>query len=399
MHLPVSLYIGLRYSQSRKGNAFISFITLFSVTGILLGVMALTIVSSVMNGFEAELKKRILGVIPHILLKPAAPDSDWQQHLQQQYPVLDVSRLLQTEALIQSPRQMTAVMLQGVDVSAIPQFLQHSLLLGDWQSLEQQRYSIMLGRELAKQLDVHLGQQIRVLLAQGGSYTPLGWMPRQRLFTVAGYLDTGSELDTVIAITALDDLSRLLPAEQREVSWRLSLQEPFQAPVLAAQLQQQGHFSLVQDWRQSHGKLFAAVAMEKAMMSLMLLLIVAVAAFNIVSALVMMVTEKQAEVAILKTQGMTDRALFTVFAVQGFLNGFIGAVLGVVLGVLISWQLNPLLALFSLQLAGGIELPVVMKLSQILSIFASALGLTLLAVLYPAWRAVKLNPAEILRDE
>ncbi len=131
----------------------------------------------------------------------------------------------------------------------------------------------------------------------------------------------------------------------------------------------------------------------------MLLLIVAVAAFNIVSALVMMVTEKQAEVAILKTQGMTDRALFTVFAVQGFLNGLLGALLGVVLGVLISWQLNPLLALFSLQVAGGIELPVVMKLSQILSIFASALGLTLLAVLYPAWRAVKLNPAEILRDE
>jgi lipoprotein-releasing system permease protein len=169
--------------------------------------------------------------------------------------------------------------------------------------------------------------------------------------------------------------------------------------LLAARLSQEPGFSSVTDWRDSHGKLFAAVAMEKAMMWLMLLLIVAVAAFNIVSALVMMVTEKQAEVAILKTQGMTDRALFLVFAVQGMFNGIVGALLGVVLGVLGSWQLNNLLTLLGVQVAGVPELPIVMDVSQIGSIFASALGLTLAAVLYPAWRAVKINPAEILRDE
>jgi lipoprotein-releasing system permease protein len=195
MHLPVSLYIGLRYSQSRKGNAFISFISLFSVAGILLGVMALTIVSSVMNGFEAELKKRILGVIPHVLVKTGQPPESWQPALSRQYPLTDITPLLQTEALVQSPRQLTAVMLQGLDPQALPGFLQQSLLLGDWQSLLSQRYSIMLGRGLAEQLEVSLGQQIRVLLASGGNYTPLGWMPRQRLFTVAGFIDTGSEVD------------------------------------------------------------------------------------------------------------------------------------------------------------------------------------------------------------
>ncbi|GHG66977.1 ABC transporter substrate-binding protein [Alishewanella longhuensis] len=399
MHLPVSLFIGLRYSQSRKGNAFISFMTLFSVAGILLGVMALTIVSSVMNGFEAELKKRILGVIPHLVVHTETENADWQAQLRKQAGVQDITPFLQTEALVQSSRQLTAVMLQGLEPEHLPQFLQQSLVLGNWQTLSEQRYSVMLGRGLAQQLEVYVGQQIRVMLAQGGSYSPLGWMPRQRLFTVAGIIDTGSEVDELIVVTAQQDLARLLPERERKTAWRVSLQEPFQAPLLGTQVASMPNISQVQDWRQSHGKLFAAVAMEKAMMWLMLLLIVAVAAFNIVSALVMMVTEKQAEVAILKTQGMTDRALFLVFAIQGLLNGVIGAVFGVIAGILGSWQLNNLLALTGMQVAGGIELPVLMNLPQIFSIFVSAIGLTLLAVVYPAWRAVKINPAEVLRDE
>ncbi len=399
MHLPVSLFIGLRYSQSRKGNAFISFITLFSVAGILLGVMALTMVSSVMNGFEAELKKRILGVIPHLVVQTQNEDSPWPAQWRTQTGVLDVTPLLQTEALVQSSRQLTAVMLQGLDPNNLPKFLQQSLLVGQWQTLSSQRYTVMLGRGLAEKLDVHPGQQVRILLAQGGSYTPLGWMPRQRLFTVAGIIDTGSEVDELIMVTAQQDLARLLPVQQRRLAWRISLAEPFLAPVMAEQLQQNPELSKVEDWRQSHGKLFAAVAMEKAMMSLMLLLIVAVAAFNIVSALVMMVTEKQTEVAILKTQGMQDRDVFLVFATQGMFNGVLGAFFGVIAGVVGSWQLNNLLNLFGLQVAGTVELPVLMDVTQIMQIFLSALALTLLAVVYPAWRAVKINPAEVLRDE
>ncbi|WP_310503074.1 lipoprotein-releasing ABC transporter permease subunit [Rheinheimera pacifica] len=399
MPLPVSLLIGLRYSQSRKGNAFISFITLFSVAGIFLGVMALTIVSSVMNGFEGELKKRILGVIPHLVVTtPANSLQHWQQPLLTDAAVLQITPFLQAEALVQSPRQLTAVLLQGVTADALPAFMQQSLLVGNWQDFASQRYSVVLGRALAEQLEVSVGDPVRFMLPQAGSYTPMGWVPRQRLFTVSGILETGSDVDKLIAVTALDDLTRLLNAGGKEQQWRVTLKEPFSAPALGAKLATDPGLK-VQDWRQSHGKLFAAVAMEKAMMWLMLLLIVAVAAFNIVSALVMMVTDKQAEIAILKTLGMTDRQLFTVFAVQGISNGLAGAVSGAVAGVLLCWQLNPLLHLFGLSVAPGVELPVDIQLEQILLILLSALALTLMAVWYPAKRAVAINPADILRDE
>lgn len=399
MQLPVSLFIGLRYSQSRKGNAFISFITLFSVAGIFLGVMALTIVSSVMNGFEGELKKRILGVIPHLLVTSSAEHADnWQHSVLQQPGVLQVSPFLQTEALVQSPRQLTGVLLQGVTMDALPAFMQQALIVGSWQQFASQRYAVVLGRGLAEQLEVSVGDKLRFMLPQAGSYTPMGWVPRQRLFTVSGILDSGSDVDKLIAVTALDDLSRLLSAGAQQQQWRITLAEPFAAPQFAQQLAVDSSLQ-VQDWRQSHGKLFAAVAMEKAMMWLMLLLIVAVAAFNIVSALVMMVTDKQAEIAILKTLGMTDNQLFNVFAVQGLSNGVAGAAGGALAGVLLCWQLNPLLALLGLQLAPGIVLPIDIQFDQLLFILLSAIALTVLAVWYPARRAVSINPADILRDE
>ncbi|SEA28353.1 lipoprotein-releasing ABC transporter permease subunit [Alkalimonas amylolytica] len=405
MQLPVSLWIGLRYSQSRKGNAIISFMTLFSIAGIFLGVMALTLVSSVMNGFEAELKKRILGVLPHLIVQPVAQTpANWQSELSERYPgIVQISPFIQAEALVQSPRQLMPVQLQGVDTEQLPDFMAQSLVRGQWQQLAQQRFPIVLGRELADELEVGLGDSLRLSLAQGGSYTPLGWMPRQRLFQVVGVLETGSELDQVLAVVKLEELQRLVQqpgaGSAESVQWRIQLQDPFVAPAMGNRLVRDGYFPQVQDWRQSHGKLFAAVAMEKAMMWLLLLLIVAVAAFNIVSALVMMVTEKQAEVAILKTQGMQNHQLFTIFAVQGMSNGVIGAVLGAIAGILLSGSVNTLLAFFGLHIAGGVELPVVMKGSQILMIVCSALLLTFLAVLYPAWRAVQIQPAEVLRDE
>lgn len=403
MQLPIPLYIGLRYSQSRKGHAFLSFITLFSVTGIFLGVMALTLVSSVMNGFEADLKRRILGVLPHLVVttETAVPDqenSDWPTVLRQQNPAItQVSPFLQTEALIQSSKQLSGTLLQGVDVTQLPQFLQSSLQIGDWQQFGAARYQVMLGSALADKLRVQVGQQVRLLLPSGGSYTPMGWMPRQRRFTVAGIFQSGSEVDKVVAVLRLEDLQKLSPSPQP--SWRVSLAEPFDSPRLTPLLEHVPGVKQVVDWRHTHGKLFSAVAMEKAMMWLMLMLIVAVAAFNIVSALVMMVTEKQREVAILKTQGMTNRQLFLVFAVQGMSHGVVGAISGGLVGLMLCFQLNPLLEMLGLQLLPGIELPVAVKPLQVLSIVLAALALTAAAVVYPAWRAVQIEPAEILRDE
>ncbi len=286
LQFPLSVRIGLRYSQSRKGHGFLSFITLFSVTGIFLGVMALTIVSSVMNGFEAELKKRILGVIPHLIVQSEATQQVDIAALQQQYPqILQATPYLQLEALAQSPGQLTAVLLQGVEPTQIPAFLQQSLVAGAWSDLTKQPYSVILGAGLADELKVGPGQQIRLLLAEGGSFTPMGWLPRQRLFTVAGLINTGSEVDNGVALVHLPDLKRLGSKAKEAPQWRLSLTEPFAAPALANEISNFPAVAKVTDWRDSHGKLFSAVAMEKAMMWLMLLLIVAVAAFNIVSAL------------------------------------------------------------------------------------------------------------------
>jgi lipoprotein-releasing system permease protein len=401
MQLPIPLLIGLRYSQSRKGHAFLSFITLFSVTGIFLGVMALTLVSSVMNGFEGELKKRILGVLPHLVVSVESADAnktDWPTLLQQQDKrIQSVSPFLQAEALIQSSKQLTGVLLQGVDVDQLPPFLQSSLQMGDWQQFADSKYQVMLGSKLAEKLKVRPGDSVRLLLPAGGSYTPMGWMPRQRLFTVAGIFESGSEVDKVTALVLLRDLRRLVPGAHTQ--WRLSLTDPFLASAVEPHISALTGVTAVVDWRQSHGRLFAAVAMEKAMMWLMLLLIVAVAAFNIVSALVMMVSDKQREVAILKTQGMTDRQLFLVFAVQGMSHGVVGAISGAVVGVLLCWQINPLLSLLRLQLVPGMELPVQLQPLQVFMIVVAALLLTALAVVYPAWRAVQIEPAEILRDE
>ncbi|OEY71010.1 hypothetical protein BI198_08080 [Rheinheimera salexigens] len=397
MQLPVSLWIGLRYSQSRKGNAFISFISLFSIAGIFLGVMALTIVSSVMNGFEGDLKKRILGVIPHIIVEADNDNLAWQQKLAADNSVLQLSPFLQTEALVQAPRQLTGVVMQGVTIDALPSFMQHALMQGSWQQFASQRYAVVLGRGLAEQLNVSVGAQVRLMLANAGSYTPMGWVPRQRLFTVTGILDTGSDVDRVIVVTGLADLQRLL-SQPDTTAWRITLADPFTAPLLSAKLAQDPSLK-VTDWRQSHGKLFAAVAMEKGMMWLMLLLIVAVAAFNIVSALVMMVTDKQAEIAILKTLGMTDKQLFNIFAMQGISNGVVGAISGAIAGILLSWQLNNILSVLGLHISSVAVLPIDIQLQQILLILLSAVMLTLLAVWYPARKAVRVNPAEILRDE
>jgi lipoprotein-releasing system permease protein len=396
MQVPVSLFIGLRYSQSRKGNAFLSFITLFSVAGIFLGVLALTVVSSVMNGFEGELKKRILGVIPHLIVHSS--DTTLPARLPQQFPAIaQISPFLQSEALIQSSKDLTGAMLQGVDVNALPTFLQQSLQQGDWQDFAASRYQVVLGSALADKLRVQLGQQIRLMLPTGGSYTPLGWMPRQRNFTVAGIFDTGSEVDKVVVLLRLQDLQKL--TGNKETAWRVGLNDAFLAPQLQQDISQLAGVSEVTDWRQSHGKLFSAVAMEKAMMWLMLLLIVAVAAFNIVSALVMMVTEKQREVAILKTQGMTNQQLFYVFAAQGMSHGVTGALTGAVAGVVLTLSLNDLLALLGLQLVQGMTLPVILQWTDVLLIMLSAVLLTALAVIYPAWRAVQVEPATVLRDE
>lgn len=405
MFQPLSLFIGLRYSRASKGNSFISFISFFSIAGIALGVLSLIVVVSVMNGFEAQLKDRILGVIPQIIIADGKTRINrWQpmaQQLKQQQQITNVQPFVQSEAMIQASGGIEGVMLQGI-------FQQHyapiksSLISGRWDSLYEKKYAVVIGHYLASKLRVSIGSSVRIMVAGASNYTPLGRMPRQRKFTVVGIFDTGSEIDDKVIFSSGKDVAKMLRFKVGKISGiRLYLDDAFAAPQIAAKLQQQYPQHSITDWRQSYGKLFAAVQMEKKMMWLMLGLIVAVAAFNIVSALVMMVTEKQGEIAILKTLGLDNARVQKIFVVQGLYNGLWGAVAGVVLGVLVTAMLNPLLNALGISVIsadyGG--LPILMRSSEVLWIALSAIVLSFIATLYPAYKAANIKPVEILRYE
>ncbi|WP_111980070.1 lipoprotein-releasing ABC transporter permease subunit [Algibacillus agarilyticus] len=407
----LSLFIASRYSRSKQRNSFISFITFFSVAGITLGVLALIIVVSVMNGFESELKNRVLGVIPHIVIKQNAEHTTTEKHdfslLTARDDVLGVTPFLQTESMIQSPTDMRAIMLQGINPQQAEQLsvIANHMVYGHINTLQPRRYNVIVGRALAGQLNLHVGDQVRLMLVEKTSYTPMGRMPVQRNFNVTGIFDAGSDVDSQVALIHYDDAARLLRKPKNSVtSHRIYLVDAFNYRDVNAFIAQQYPNLTSVDWRQSQGKLFSAVKMEKNMMWLMLCLIVAVAAFNIVSALVMVVSEKQGEIAMLKTMGLAPRPIQAIFILQGLYKGCIGALLGTILGVIITLFLNDILSLFgaSIFAAPGYSvsgLPIDLRLPQVAVISVSAIAMSLLATLYPSYRAANTQPANVLRYE
>ena len=413
MFHPLSLFIGLRYSRARKSQGFVAFINLFSTLGIFLGVLALVIVSSVMNGFERELKRRILGVVPHVQVMPTQGGrlADWQPL------AAELTRLPGVAAAV--PTTTTQAMVQGGDS------LQGALLLGAWPergesvdavaqhvvagsfaALQAGSYRIILGRGLAARLDVTVGDRVRVLIAEGSVLTPLGRMPSQRLFEVAGLFELGAEIDTQAAYVHGQDLGRLLRLGGDGVQGvRLYLQDPFSAAGLLPQVAAlAGTEAKVDSWNSSHGRLFGAVRMEKRMMWLLLSLIVAVAAFNIVSALVMMVNEKRRDVAVLRTLGLGAASIRQVFLVQGMASGVLGGLLGVLAGSVFVLNIEWFTYTLNLPLAYGSglnrqPLPVDYRAVDVALIALFSLLLCALAAWYPASRAARVQPAEALRYE
>ncbi|MBB6055460.1 lipoprotein-releasing ABC transporter permease subunit [Tolumonas osonensis] len=404
---PVSLAIGLRYAGARGDNRFASFISIFSTFGIAIGVMALIVVSSVMNGFEAQLKDRILGVVPHGVITTASGQlPEWQQYQQTvtQLPhVQAAAPFITTEGMVQSPGSLAPVILQGINPQHYPQqdLLRKTLGEPALNRLEPGKFNIILGGALAQKLGVMPGDKVRVLVSEGSRFTPMGRVPSQRLFHVVALFDVGSPVDDQIALIHLDDARRLLryPAES-VTGWRVWLDDAFQTEDIAKTSLPS---SLVfQDWRKERGELFRAVAMEKHIMSLMLVLIILVAAFNILSSLVMVVLDKQGEVAILRTMGMQSKTVMKIFMVQGLWSGVFGGLIGAVGGVILTNYLNPILRVLGLNLymdAGGSGLPVELQISQVLLIACGALLMSFMATLYPAWRAAHIRPAEALRYE
>ncbi|MEZ9231225.1 lipoprotein-releasing ABC transporter permease subunit LolC [Vibrio amylolyticus] len=402
MHLPISFFIGLRYLRGRSGDRFSRFVSYMSTAGITIGVMALITVLSVMNGFEAQLKSRILGVLPQAVItqdndKTTLTDNP-PQFIADMSTQKEPEPLVRSEAVIQSASQLTAGMMLGISPEEQDPIEQH-LIAGRLSDLKKGQYQVFLGHSLARSLNVTTGDKVRLMVTSASQFTPLGRIPSQRNFTVAGLFNTGSDVDAQLMVTHISDAARLLRYSEETVSgWRLFFEDPFVVADLADSALPDGwHWS---DWREQRGELFQAVRMEKNMMGLMLGLIVGVAAFNIISALIMVVMEKQSEVAILKTQGMNDHQIMGVFMVQGASSGIIGALAGGTLGVLLASNLNSMLeglgvALFSV---GG-HLPVLINPSQIIIVVLLAVMLSLFATLFPSYRASSVKPAEALRYE
>lgn len=399
MYQPVALFIGLRYMRGRATDRFGRFISWLSAIGITLGVLALVTVLSVMNGFERELEGNILGLMPQAVVSQPAGRIDPQQFPASALKLEGVNRvapLTTADVVLQSSHNVSVGVMLGLApgeqdplLPYIEQGPRHIPAAGS--------YQVILGAQLANQLGVQIGDKLRLMVPSVSQFTPMGRMPSQRLFTVAGIYAANSEVDSYQILVNQQDASRVMLYPAGNITgWRLW----FDHPLAVDEIDQHAlpAKAVWKDWRERKGDLFQAVRMEKNMMGLLLSLIVAVAAFNIITSLGLLIMEKQGEVAILQTQGLTRRQIMTVFMVQGASAGIIGSLCGALLGILLASQLNHLLPVIGLLLDGA-ALPVDIHVGQVVIITLSAMILALLATLYPSWRAATVQPAEALRYE
>jgi len=399
MYQPVALFIGLRYMRGRASDRFGRFVSWLSAIGITLGVMALVTVLSVMNGLEHQLEKNTLGLMPQALvtsdsgsINPQTTPAD-SLHLS---GISKVTPLTTGEVVMQSARSVGVGVMLGITPDE-PDPLTPYLMNVRQQQLQSGEYNVILGEQLAAQLGVRLGEQIRLMVPSASQFTPMGRIPSQRLFTVIGTFAANSDVDGYQILVNQQDASRLMRYPAGNITgWRLWLDKPLDVDVVSQQTLPEG--LVWKDWRERKGELFQAVKMEKNMMGLLLSLIVAVAAFNIVTSLGLLIMEKQGEVAILQTQGLTRRQIVAVFMVQGASAGVVGSLLGALLGMLLASQLNNLMPVIGAFLDGA-ALPVDISLTQVATITVTAIVVALLSTLYPSWRAAAVQPAEALRYE
>ncbi len=412
---PYELLIGLRYTRAKRRNRFISVISLISVLGITIGVAALIVVLSVMNGFQKELRTRILGVASHVQIAGMGGAlADWRGVAAQaaRHPdVLAAAPYVSQQGLIGMRQNVQGAIVRGVlpqDEDRVADIGRH-MKGGRLEDLEPGRFGIVLGRELAYALGAALGDKV-VLIAPQGQVTPAGIMPRIKQFTVVGMFEVGMyEYDAGLALIHLQDAQTLYRMEQGVSGVRLKLSDMFLAPRVARQLL--GTLPpdlMVTDWTRAHANFFRAVQIEKRVMFIILTLIVAVAAFNLVSTLVMAVTEKQADIAILRTLGATPASVMKIFVIQGAIVGTVGTAVGVLLGVVTALNVETIVPaierLFNVQfLAKDVyyisDLPSDLHWNDVVTVGAVSLVLSWLATLYPSYRASRVNPAEALRYE
>ena len=415
MALPYELLIGLRYTRAKRRNHFISFISLISMLGIGLGVAALIVVLSVMNGFQTELRSRILGVVSHVQISGANGEmSGWESVAAQagrQPGVLAAAPFVQAQGMLSHGQAVRGAMVRGIlpDYEEQVAAFRGHMKEGQFDSLQPDSFNVVLGSDLARLLGVFVGDKV-TLIAPQGVVTPAGVVPRMKTFTVSGIFEVGMfEYDSGLALIRMEDAQRLYRMEDRVSGVRLKIDDLFKAPQMARRLALILDVpAYISDWTRSHANFFRAVQIEKNMMFIILSLIVAVAAFNIVSTLVMAVTDKQADIAILRTLGASPRSIMAVFMVQGALIGFVGLGLGVLGGVTLALNIDVVVPFIERLLGTQIlakevyyisSLPSELQWSDVTTITAVSFVLSLVATLYPSWRASRINPAEALRYE
>ena len=409
------LLVGLRYTRAKRRNHFISFISLTSMLGISLGVAALIVVLSVMNGFQKEVRARILGVVSHVQITGVDNRlADWQAVAREsaQHPqVAAAAPFVNAQGMLVFGAAVRGALVRGI----VPELEQKvaeiglHMTAGKLESLAPGEFGIVLGSELARALGARTEDKV-TLIAPQGLVTPAGILPRLKQFTVVGIFEVGMfEYDSGLALIHLEDAQKLYGMGDTASGVRLKLHDLFQSREVTRDLIERLRGDLyVSDWTRSHANYFRAVQIEKTMMFIILLLIVAVAAFNIVSTLVMAVTDKQPDIAILRTLGATPGGIMKIFIVQGALIGVIGTLIGVAGGIALALNIDvvvPFLErLLSVQFLSRevyyiTDLPSDLQTSDVVAIALVSLALSLLATLYPSWRAARVNPAEALRYE
>ncbi len=412
---PYELFVGLRYTRAKRRNHFISFISLSSILGTALGVTALITVLSVMNGFDKELRDRILGVTSNITIGAiGGPLHHWRtvaDAVKGMHGVTGLAPYVQGQGMLTHGRDSSGVVVRGILPAEEPRVtdIGGKIVAGSLDALRPGGFGIVLGRELAWKLGVDVGSHV-TLIAPEGEVTPAGLLPRLRRFTVVGIFDVGMyEYDTGLAFIQLDDAAKLYLMPHGISGLRIKLADIYRAPALARLMARKlGPDYRVRDWTQEHANFFRALRMEKTVMFVILLLIVAVAAFNIVSTLVMVVTDKEAEIAILRTLGASPASIMGIFMIQGSVIGVIGTLIGAIGGVTLA--LNVVTIVPFLQrvfhttfLSSSVyyisQLPSHLKWSDVITITSVSLAMGFLATIYPAWRAAQTQPAEALRYE
>lgn len=416
MFQPYELFVGLRYTRAKRRNHFISFISLVSIIGIFLGVTALITVTSVMNGFEKEMRQRIIGASSHATVSGLGePIEEWEPvaSIASAHPEVNgAAPYVEGQVMLVHAGRSTGALVRGIlpdqepNVSDLHTKLEQVDTLDE--ALSAGEFGVLLGADLAAYLGAIAGDKIMVITPEA-SVTPVGFVPRIKRFTVTGVFRFGMyQFDRNMAIVHASDGARLFKLGDGFSGVRLKLENTGNAPIVARQLSREfGFDKYVSDWTQQNSTYFEAVKLEKTMMFIILSMIVAVAAFNIISTLVMLVQDKQADIAILRTQGASPRSVMWIFVVQGTLIGVLGTVAGLIGGVALASNIDVVVP-FIEQFTGPVlnpevyyidELPSDLRMDDVVKVGIMSFGLSLLATLYPAWRASRVDPASALAYE